>query len=195
MPASRVQIRQTGADEQPVGILRQPAVPHFGPPKDPLNHQEHMFDFCADFRLRSTADALQLAQGPMAMGFRLDEALGTGGVVPDHVALPAVGGIAPPPRLLPMQQVRQHLAVMHIRRRGCHRMDQLGPAVHPEMRRHAEVPLVALLRLIHVRIPFLPEILDRTRGLDDGGIHDGPPADRQALLGQIRADQHKELFP
>ena len=87
-PASQVQIHQPASHEQPVGILRQPAVPHFGPPKDPLDHQEHMFNFRADLRLRSIAGALRLAQGPMAMGFRLDEVLGTGGVLPNHIASP-----------------------------------------------------------------------------------------------------------
>ena len=165
-----------------MGILRQPAVADFGPSKDSLDHQEHRFDFRADLRLRAIAGALRLTQGPMAMGFGLDEALGIGSVVPDHVALPAVGRIAPHAGLLSMQQLRQHLAVMHIRRRGRHRMDQFGPAVHPDMGLHAEVPLVALLRLMHLRIPLLRAILRRTGRTDNGGIHDGAPADLQALL-------------
>ena len=90
-PSSQVQIGQAAGDEEPIGILRQPTVPHFGPPKDPLDHQEDMFDFCADLRLGTIAGARRLAQGPMALGFGLDEVLGTGGVLPDHVALPASG--------------------------------------------------------------------------------------------------------
>src|SRR5688572_5368116 len=66
-PASYVQIRQAAADEQPVGILRQPTVPDFGPSKDPLDHQEHMLDFGADLGLRAIAGTLGLAQEPMAM--------------------------------------------------------------------------------------------------------------------------------
>jgi hypothetical protein len=65
------------------------------------------------------------------MRFGLDEVPSAGGMVTDHGALPAVGGVAPHPRLLPMKQVGQHLAVMHIRRRGRQRMDQLGPLSTP----------------------------------------------------------------
>src|SRR5574340_457893 len=120
VPACYIQIRQAATDRQPVRILREPPVPHFGPPEDPLDHQEHMLDFGTNLRLRPIAGPLRLAQGPMAMGFRLDEALGMGSMVLNHVALPAIGGIAPYSCLLSMQQLRQHLAVMDIRRRGRH---------------------------------------------------------------------------
>ena len=129
-PPSPVQTRHAADDEEPIGILCQPAVPHFGPPEDPLDHQEHLFDFGVDVRLGAVAGALRLAQGPMAMGVRLDEVLGIGSVLTNHVALPAVGRVAPHAGLLPMQQVGQHLAVRHIRRRGRDRMDQCGPTVH-----------------------------------------------------------------
>src|SRR4249920_480347 len=76
-PSSQVQIRQAARDEEPVGILRQPTVADFRPPKDLLDHQEHMFDFRTNLRLGAVAGTLRLAQGPMTMGFGLDEALGT----------------------------------------------------------------------------------------------------------------------
>lgn len=56
----------------------------------------------ADFRLGAVAGTVYLTQGPMAMGFHLDEALGIGSVFPNHITLPAVGGIAQHPRLLSM---------------------------------------------------------------------------------------------
>ena len=37
-PSGHGQIRQAAADIQPVGILRQPPVSHFGPAEDPLDH-------------------------------------------------------------------------------------------------------------------------------------------------------------
>jgi len=131
----------------------------------------------------------------MPMGLGLDETGGLGRVVLNHVALAAIGGIPPDPRLLAMEQFRQHLAVMYVRRRRRHRMDQLRPAVHADMGLHAKVPLVPLLRLVHLWIPLLRTILRGTGGTDDRGIHNGPPGDLQPLLGQIRPDQHKQLFP
>ncbi len=109
----------------------------------------------------------------MTMGFGLNEALSMWRVVLNHLTLPAVGGIAPHSRLLTMQQLGQHLAVMDMRRRGRHGVNQFGPTVYPNMRLHAKGPLVALLRLMPLRIPRLRAILRRTGGTDDGGIHDG----------------------
>lgn len=54
------------------------------------------------------------------MGFGLDEALGLRGVLLNDLALPAVRRIAPYPRLVAMQEIRSHLAVMHIRRGSGH---------------------------------------------------------------------------
>lgn len=182
-PARHVQIRQVARDEESIGIFRQPAVVDCGPLKDLLDHQEHMFDFGTDFRLGAVAGWRCLAQRPMAMGFRLDEALGTASVLPDRVALPAIGRIASHASLLPMQQLRQHLTVMHIRRGGRHEVDQFGPTVYPNMSSHAEVPLVALLRLMPHWISLLLALLRRTGRRNNGRIRDGPPPDCHALRG------------
>ncbi len=72
-------------------------------------------------------------------------------------------------------------------------MDQLGPAVHAEMGRHAEGPLVALLRLVHVRISFPQEILRRAGSSDAGGIHDGPRLIVKPCRDQILLDPRNEL--
>ena len=74
-------------------------------------------------------------------------------------------------------------------------MNQLGLAIHTDMRLHAEVPLVALLGLMHLGIPLFLPILCRTGRTDDGGINEGPPADLQPVGGQICTDSRKELFP
>src|SRR5215472_7369470 len=46
-------------------------------------------------------------------------------------------------------------------------MDQLGTAVHAKMSRHAEVPLVALLGLMHLAITRLLVVLGRRRRVDE----------------------------
>lgn len=45
----------------------------------------------------------------MAVGFRLDEALGSRRVVLNHMALSTVGRITPDAGLLAMEQLRHHL--------------------------------------------------------------------------------------
>ena len=113
-----VQIRQPAADLEPVSVLCQPTITNFGPAEDALDHQERMFDLRPNLRLRAVPGPLRLAQRAMAMGFGLDETLGLGRVLPNDVALPAVGRIAPHPRLLAMQQMGQRLAIMHVGRLG-----------------------------------------------------------------------------
>ena len=46
--------------------------------------------------------------------------------------------------------------------------------VHPDVRLHPEVPLVALPRLVHLRIPPALRVLRRTRRVDDARVHDRP---------------------
>lgn len=128
------------------------------------------------------------------MGLGLNETLRIRGVLPDYVALSTVGLIAPDPCLLPMQQLRQHLAVMHIGRRRRHRMTHVGAAVHVDMRLHAIVPLLPFLGLVHLGIPLLGTILRRTGRTDNGGIHDGAAAHLQPLFRQRLPDSCKELL-
>ncbi len=63
-------------------------------------------------------------------------------------------------------------------------MNQLRPAVHADMRLHAEVPLVALLGLMHFGIALFLLIFCRTGRTDDGGIDDGRPADLQPWVAR-----------
>lgn len=112
----------------------------------------------------------------------------------NRVTLSAGGRVAPYPRLLAMQELGQHLAVMRIGCRGRDRMDQLCLAIHPNMRLRPEVPLVALLSLMHLVIPLLGPVRRRTGCTDDGGIHNGPSAHLQPLLRQIFPDPGKVLL-
>ena len=63
-----------------------------------------------------------------------------------------VARVAPCLRLVTMQQ---HARLRHVRRVGGRRRQavrQTRFGVHPDMRLHPEVPLVSLLRLVHLRI-------------------------------------------
>ena len=65
-----------------------------------------------------------------------------------------------------MQQLGQYRTVSDIGRRRRHRVDELRATVHPEMRLHPEIPLVALLGLMHFGIARLVGILGRGRRID-----------------------------
>jgi hypothetical protein len=57
-----VQAREAARDQEPVGILCQPAVAHVGKAEDPLDHQKDMFDLGADLGFRPVLRPLVLAQ-------------------------------------------------------------------------------------------------------------------------------------
>ena len=51
-----------------------------------------------------------------------------------------------------MQQITQNDRVVDVGRRGHHGVNQFAFAVDPDMGLHAEVPLIAFARLMHVRV-------------------------------------------
>ena len=72
------------------------------------------------------------------------------------------------------QQLRQYRAVGHVGRRRHHRVDhlRLNLTIHADVCLHPELPLLALLRLRHLRVPLLLAILRRTGRVDGSGVHD-----------------------
>ena len=73
-----------------------------------------------------------------------------------------------------------------VRRRSDHRMNQPALGVDPEVRLHSEVPLVALLRLLPLRIAGLRFVLHRRRRGNDRRIGDRPLRHRQPGRAQRR---------
>jgi hypothetical protein len=61
------------------------------------------------------------------------------------------------------------------------------------MRLHAEAPLVALLGLVHLRVPLAVAVLVRARRTDVRRIDDRARADLEALLGQAGSDRGDDL--
>ena len=60
--------------------------------------------------------------------------------------------------------------------------------IDPDMRRHPEMPLIALLGLVHFRVAALLFVLGRGRRSDNRGVDDRPLAHQQAALRQHRPD-------
>jgi hypothetical protein len=58
-------------------------------------------------------------------------------------------------------------------------------AVDTDVGLHVEVPLIALLGLMHVEIARLVGVLGRRRGIDDGGVDDRPGRHLQAACFQM----------
>src|SRR6516164_44948 len=99
--------------------------------------------------------------------------------------LTAVRLVAPYASLGALQQIGQYRAVGDIGWRGDHRVDQLAAAVDAKMRLHAEIPLLALLGLMHLGIARLLSVLGGGRRIDDGGVDDRAGGHLQALGRQM----------
>ena len=115
----------------------------------------------------------------------VDEILRSRCVPADRCPLAAIRLVTPHAGLLPVQQIGQHRAVGDIGRGGHHRVDQLAAAVDPEMPLHPEVPLVALLGLMHLGIARLAGILGRRQRIDDRGINDCAGCHLQSIHRQV----------
>ena len=73
---------------------------------------------------------------------------------------------------------------MHLGR-GCRQtMDQAALIIHSHVELHAEVPLVPLPGLPHLRIPFSFPVLRRGGRLNDAGIHNRPFLQHQTFFCQ-----------
>src|SRR5690606_37876525 len=114
------------SNKQPVRILRQPAVANLRKPEHSLQHEKGVLHFRADTRLRPVLRPLSLINHALVSITTVREVLSVRRRLPDRFALPSVRLVTPYPCLVPVQQVRQHFGVGHIRRRRRHRVDQLA---------------------------------------------------------------------
>jgi len=194
MPSDHEQIRQTASHEQAFDIFIQPPVPNLSKPKDALDNEKGMLNLGANLVFHPVLLLFCIAQWPVARAFSIGEITDPGRASEKGFYLSTGRRIAPNTGFFAMQQIRQHLAVMNIGRRGGHRVNQCRLAVHTNVRLHAEVPLVALFRRVHLRVLFLVPVLGRTRCTDVSGIHNGALAHFQAVCFKVFANQLKQLF-
>src|SRR3972149_2982196 len=192
--SSHIRVSQPAGHKQPVGVLHEATISRLAKTEDPLDNKERMLHLSPDSRLGLVSGPLRIAQWPIAATFLMGKVRGIGRVFTNHTALSAICRVTPNSGLVAVKQVRQHLAVMHIGRGGGNRVYQPGPAVHSDMGLHAEVPLIALFSLMHLRVTSLLTVLGRSGGVDNGGVHDGALAYFYPVLSQILPNKHKEPF-
>ena len=73
-------------------------------------------------------------------------------------------------------------------------MNQLGLTIDADVTLHAEVPFVALLRLVHLRVTLFILVLGRGRCINDGRIHNRTGTDFQTVLLKILVDQLEQTI-
>ena len=183
-PSSEVKIGEAAGDEQPVGILVQPAIAHLHKSKHALDDPDAMLDLRPYLRLGPIASFLCLIDNTAMTISPVGEVLCRWSMLADDMTLATIGLVAPDTPFLAMEQVTKHAGIMHIRRSGHRGMDQPGPAIYPDMRLHPEIPLLALAGLVHLGVALLCGILGRTRSADDGRVHDRAGAHLQTQNSQ-----------
>jgi hypothetical protein len=172
MPARDKQIGERTDHDQAMSILFEPAVAHLGKAKHPLDNPDRMLNLGPHLRFRPVFRALDFVHDAAMAVAAIGEVPRLGGALADHCPLTAIRLVAPYGGFVAVQQAGQHRAVGDIGRRRHDRVDQLAAAVDPKISFHPDVPLVSLLRLMHLGVSGLVGILRRGRRIDYRGIND-----------------------
>ena len=94
--------------------------------------------------------------------------------------------------LVAMQEVRGLSDAADVRACADHLMRQPRYRNNTYVRLHAEVPFVARLGLVYLRIPRLRPVLGRRRRRDDRGVHDRALVQQQTLFCQMPLDRFED---
>src|SRR4051812_29712695 len=164
-----------------------------------LDDVEGMLDHGAYLRERSLH---RLRQLPPGFRERLDDAA-LDRDVPGYIAIlkfrplvrPGVAGIAEDVFLLSVQQRRRLGDVGFVGGGALDRVHQPRGDIDTDVGLHPEVPLIALLRLMHLRIARLLFVLGRGRGGDDRCIDNRPPGLRRGRLCRISRPRSSSIAP
>lgn len=72
-------------------------------------------------------------------------------------------------------------------------MNEPGLGIHADVSLHAEVPFIALLDLVHLRIALAIVVLGGARGGNDGGVDNRAGLEHQPLLSETGVDEGQYL--
>ena len=197
--ARQEQIGQPKQREQLHFVLRQPAIARLPVLEQVLDHMERVLDLCPNARL----GVLELfEQRPQPVGRQRFALAALHGDVPSHRGVPIlfalgyalVACITEHLRLLAVQQLVRLAHIAYVGRRRHDRMHQPGLGIDADVRLHPEVPLVALLRLVHLGVARLGAVLGRRGRGNERRINDRALAHHQASLGQMRLDDLEDFL-
>ncbi|MNZ84554.1 hypothetical protein D3C78_1033160 [compost metagenome] len=91
-----------------------------------------------------------------------------------------------------MQQLVDLSDIRHVGRRADYAVHQARVVIDTDMRLHAEVVLVSLLGLVHLRITLAVLVLGRAGRMNDGRVDDAALTQLQAALAQVGIDDFQD---
>lgn len=179
------------------GVLGKPPVAHLGVPELALDDPKRMLHLGPHAGFELFGLFVQRAPGRVLLRLTLPRAHGH---MPIHAS--GVGSFAG----ALVARIRKDNLFFTVQQRmalgdiidvsGCpdDGVHQTGLRVHPNMGLHAEVPLIALLNLVHLGVAFTALVLGRARCSNQGGIHHGARLEQQAMGGQLGVDDLQNLW-
>jgi len=171
---------------QTVGVLRKAAIANLAITKDLLDVPEGMLHFGANtgfdfFGFQFVC--IQLLPGTRPFGNEPEHVLAVFMLVP--LLDTKVSGIAEDSLLFTVQQLVGGYDVMNVGSGGINAMNQAQSVVDTNVHLHAEVPLIAFLGLMHLRIALAGAVLCGAGSRDNGGINDAAFTQHQAVFLQV----------
>lgn len=154
-----------------------------------------MFHPCPGPGELPVAEFILLGELPAPHAATVDLLLGMGSAFGDGFALSEIGGISPDGLFLAMKQIADAVGIVDVGRCGDQTVDRSRLGIDTDMCLHAEVPLVALSCLVHLRVPGFGFVFGRRGGGDDGGIHDGSFGHPQPLGLEVQGNGFEQLLP
>jgi len=176
------------------GVLGQSPEAYFHIAELPFDHPERVFNLGPNLRFGLLDLVPDLVQDAALAQLLVGATPGRD--LPDDLSLcmfgtflyPGVARIGTDHVLLAAQQVVDLGDIGHVGRRTYDAMHQAGLGIGADMSLHAEVVVVALLRLVHLWITLAVAVLGRTRCVDDDGIDNRALAQRESALAQVAID-------
>ena len=153
-----------------------------------------MLDIRPNARLSPVRLPIGFTQRGIAVGTLVRKVPGMLGAGPNDVALPPVRRIAVQPAFFAMHELSQHLAVVDIGRRRRDRVNRARPRINANVRLHAEIPLVAFFRLMHLGVAFVLGVFRRTRRRDNRGVDDCSSGNLHAILSQVGIHRREQCL-
>ena len=174
-------------------VLRDPPVSDLVETEDTLQYPESMFYFRSHSRLRRVLPLGCFVHIVFELRPPAGHILRVRRGLADRRGLALIAAIAPHLALFAVQQVGQYVHVRRRGRRGAYRMHHALFAVHADMRLQAEVLLLALARLLHLRVALTGSILRRAGCVEDSRIDDRSRGVMDASRGQMMAPRLQPL--
>ncbi len=140
-----------------------------------------MLDPGAHSGLRPVDQALEFLGGAALAHLLVGAVHRTRRLGPNQLLLRGIRAVTVDPIFLAVQQIGQRVLVVHVGRRDHRAVRQAGLAVHADVQLHAEVPLLALAGLMHLRVTLLVLVLGGAGRTDDRGVHDRAATDLHPL--------------